>query len=932
MIPPGLAVAVVAAAALDPAVALPPPAAPARPRVDLGLTLDPDGRRLAGTARLAIPNVTDRPLTEVRLWLYPNHLARRPDALGDINFHWWYPRGFSPAAMQIRTARAGTARVPVAVTGAPSPAGPDTVAQLPLPVPVPPGAVATLEVDFTATLPDRLGGFGCAGGRCRLMGGFYPYPLPLGPEGFTTDAPPDRVDFSMRVAAPAGVDLLIGGSGGSAIRSTGAEVTVAGHNVPYLTLVADRELHSEDVAAGGFRARLFHHTARRPPSSAGEVLPYVREDRVELVLDGVRAALAFLAEQGLKPPAPDPAAAGGAGAPPLTLVEAPLRHELVQAHGDEVLISDRLFELFPVERLRKFHRLELVRAVFTAALERALRGSEPDADVALGAEVMAAYLTEVFTLREFRRIEFARDLLRPLAFIPAVDQLIYAPLVASSASYFGDVEERDDVRDGVHRFSHRRSGGRLVYAKLLDLLGPKGMSLLGRTVLGERVPLRQAAARIFGADLGWFWRQWLGPPPAVNYRLARVQATPRPGGGAGGVRVTVDVERQGADLYEPVEVRVVDRAGAVHDLVWRDRGSAHRFELDLPAGLASVEVDPRRRLVERSLGTLAPADDPRADNRDPRRWRFIYSGFGALLDVTALQASFVAALRLKPQHDLHNTFLLLARHTQAVQIGVDASYSRAFGRQADRNRLTSELGLGIGVARLDPSFGVAATEMPQPGWRLSASAFLDHDDRRYLIDPWRAVGLSLGLGYSLTALDSGERLSQIGAGVELLRLFELAPGHVLAINLQAGLTAGDIRTRSQLSRLGGAAGLRGYGIDELFGRGRLVARVELRNRYLSDLDWNIAHFTAVRGFGGNFFLDAGLVTSCDDLSAGRDDIYVDAGYTFRVLHDAFGVYQQMLSIDVAVPLNRHDRICLGTRALAVPRPPVAVLISFLPAF
>ena len=173
-----------------------------------------------------------------------------------------------------------------------------------------------------------------------------------------------------------------------------------------------------------------------------------------------------------------------------------------------------------------------------------------------------------------------------------------------------------------------------------------------------------------------------------------------------------------------------------------------------------------------------------------------------------------------------------------------------------------------------------------------------------------------------------------------MRLFQLRPAHVLALDFQAGVTAGDLRYRSQLLHLGGSTGLRGYGVDELLGRGRAVARVELRNRYVSDLDWNLGHFAAVRALGGNVFAEAGVITSCDDLSAGRDDLRYDVGYTFRVLHDAFGVYQQLLAVDLAIPLNRHDRTCLGQHALGSPadgqpslrRPPFSILISFLPGF
>ncbi len=919
-----------ATAAAPPAVA--PVVAPGlppltvRPSLELAATIDPGERRVRGTATWTIANTGAKPLAEVLFWLYPDHLGTRPAVLGDVSFHWLYPRGFSPASIKIEAVRDAAGGSLGPFRPEPSAAGADTLLRVRLPAPVAPGATVRLTLDFTTELPVRLGGFGCAGSQCRLMGGFYPFPVALGPNGFEPDAPPDRVDFQASVVAPPGSDVVLGDS---VARSDGRPIAAEGTDAVYVTLVTDRELGAEEIGAGGFTAR-YLHKGTRPPPSEGEVLPYVREDRVGLVLEAVRDGLAFLAAQGL----------GGdaAGGTPLTIIEAPLRNELVTVHGRVILVSDRLFEIFPLERVRKYHRLELVRAVIAAALDGPLRRVEPDPDVELSKGVISSYVADNFALGRFRRLEFARDLLRPLAFLPAVDQLIYAPLVASSSSYFGDADDRDLLRDDVRRFSHRRPGDRFVYAKLLDLLGNAGVAEVARLVVAERVPLRQAAARVFAAPLGWFWAQWLSaPPPHVNYRVASIQRTPL---APAGVHVAIDVERQGADLLEPVEVRVTDRDDVAHELVWRERGTRHRFELDLPAGLSSVEVDPRHRLTESAVGTLAPSDDPLFDNRVPKRWRLIYSGFGALLDLSALQASFAAAVTLKPQHDLRNAFDLFVSHTAAIDAGLSASYERRFGPQADTNRLTSGAGVGISVERPNPTFGVAAGAPPEPGWRFTGSALFRDDDRDYFIDPWRAVGVEADVGYTITALESGERFSQVFGGAEFLRLLELRPGHVLALDLQGGGTLGDIRKRSQLFHLGGATGLRGYGVNELLGRSRGVARVELRDRYVSDLDWNIAHFTSVRGFGGNLFVEAGAISSCDDFSFGRNDFFYDVGYSFRVLHDAFGVYQQLLSIDVAVPLNRHDRVCLGQHSLGSPqdgqvsirRPPFVIQVSFLPAF
>jgi hypothetical protein len=884
--------------------------------VTLDVTLDPESGPLYGRANLRLTNTSDAPLTSVPLWLYPNHLAERPEALGDVSFHWLYPGLFSPAGMQIGDVRVNGAAVPFALED--TDAGARTLARATLPVPVPPGGTITLAIAFETLLPRRLGAFGCDDVRCRLMGGFYPMPAHLGRGGWELAAAPDRIDARVTVHAPAELALVVNGT---LLTRNGPEaVTVESSDIPYATIVSDRAFHTSSIEAGGFHADYLHRKPR-PPSSADQPLPYVREDTPGLVLEAVQRALEFLGEQGL-----------GVRRSRLTLIEAPLRHELVQGHGDVILVSDQIFGIFPVDRLRKYHRFELARAVFLAVIGDAIAPTEAPEDRDLAAGVLASYLMEVFTLREFKKIEFAKDLLRPLDFIPAVDQLMYAPLVASSSTYFGDVDDADPVRDDVRLFSHRGPSPRLVYNKLLDLLGPAGMTRLPRRMLGEGQTLRAAAADIFGADLGWFWKQWLGPRPRVNYRLVDVKVEPRPIGD--GVHVAIDIAREGDDVLEPVEIRVDARDGGTQTLIWSERGTHHTFEVDLPAGLQAVEVDPRGRLIEAPVGSLRLSDDPRYDNRQPRRLRLIYEGFGGLLNVTQLTASFVAAFMLKPQYDLRQAFLFRAFHTEVTTIGVGASYLWYFGRQANRNELTSALIGGMTASRLDPAFGLALGQVPQPGYRVSAAFGFDHDNRDYIIDPWRAVGLDAGINYGLTMLEDGTRLSQAGAGVEALRLFELLPGHVLGLDVSAGAQFGTLHLSSQLTAAGGLDGLRGYLASDLLARANVIGRIQLRDDYVTELNWNLLHFTTVRALAGTLFADVAATSTCDGYTFSRQRIFTDVGYSFRVLHDAFGVYQQLLSIDLAVPLAHRagGGTCLGQMTPALPRQSFVVLVTFLPNF
>jgi len=898
------------------------------PAVDLDVTLDPDQGRLDGQARLQITNQTGAPLPAVSLWLYPNHLARRAHALTDITYHWLYPGLFSPAGMDVTSVR--VAGAPVPVTLADTPAGARTLAQVALPAPLAPGATTTLDVTFRVRVPHRFGGFGCDGLRCRFMGGFYPMPATQVPGGFDLKQPPahsGRTRFTVR--APRPLALVVDGEP-LVWPGAGQPATVESDDLPYPTLVTDRVFRPETITVGRHQVRYLHRKPR-PPGSEDQPLPYVREDIPALVLATAQRALT-LADSMLRG-TPGTASVAAALSTPVTLVEAPLRHQLVQQHGTVVLVSDQIFRIFPVNRLRKYHHLELVRAIVNAVLDARVAASEPPADRALSSGVLAAYLTELYAVAQFQRLEYAADLLRPFDFVPAVDQLLYAPQLASSSSYFGDVADRDELRDDVRWFADPQAPSpRLIYNKLLDLLGAAAFPELARRVLNEGQPLRRAAAETFGADLDWFWRQWLGPLPRVNYRLQAVRVSPGPSGGS---HVEIDVRREGAALREPVELLIQDRSGARQLLRWDDDQASHVFTVDLPAGLASVEIDPRERLVESAVGSLRPSDDPRYDDRRPPRWRFLYQGFGALLNISELAANFEAAFLLKPQHDLRHAVLMTAFHTETTQIGVGGAYYYNFGRQVTRNSLSSSALGGLTLSRLNPSFGLAATDRAAPGYRMNARVALLHDTRDFLYDPWRAVGLDVGVDYSLIALEGGGgTLSQVSAGAGALRLFELAPGHVAAVDGQFGITGGDIQLPGQLTRAGGPGGLRGYFADELLARATFIGSLQLRDDYVSGLDWNLLHFTTVRGFAGTLFFDAAALTSCDGYNLSRNGVYYDVGYSFRVLHDAFGVYQQLFSIDFAVPLNRHQNgaTCLGRTPAPVSRPPFVVLLSFVPSF
>ena len=192
-----------------------------------------------------------------------------------------------------------------------------------------------------------------------------------------------------------------------------------------------------------------------------------------------------------------------------------------------------------------------------------------------------------------------------------------------------------------------------------------------------------------------------------------------------------------------------------------------------------------------------------------------------------------------------------------------------------------------------------------------------------------------GVSYTLTALDSGRTLSQATVALEVLRLLELRPGHVLAADLDLALTAGDLKLRSQMMQAGGAFALRGYGPDELLGRARAVGRLEYRHTFVQGLTWNFAHYAVVRGFGGVLFLEGAALSGCDGYGVGAGGLFADVGYSLRGFFDYLGVSQGVMNLDFALPLRRNvARTCLGQSADAITagRRPYYVMVSFGPSF
>jgi hypothetical protein len=881
------------------------------PSYDLSVRVDAEARHVEGHARIVVPNDTAAPLHELWLWRFPERFATRSPALNDYNFYWVYPYRFNPGHMRTGAVLVDGRAASVEVRDH-AQAGRGTLLHVALDPPLAPGAAATLDVDFSVEVPTRYGPFGCIHGNCTLTG-FYPM---VAPPGFALDAMPGRGRYRLSVAVHDVSDVVVNGELRALERGRRLDFDVG--EAPGLTLMVGRpRLRQFERTVRGVRIVYLSPSGRGMPSPPEHVLPYQPANRVDRVLDAAAEAVDLLGELGAPLPAGEE----------VHIVAGPLRIQLAQSLPGVVFVSDQLFDIFPLQRFLKFHEFELARAVYQSWIARRTLAVERPDDFGWAPGAAASYLVDLYTLRSYRKTEFAREILAWASFIPAIDRVMYAPQVPFASSYFYTLEDPDPLRDNLAQFDNQRPTGKTVYTKLRDLLGTPAVDLLTRAQLGG-IALRPQAEKLRGSSLDWFWKQWLGPYPKVDYRFADVRSERL---GKNAYRHSARVIKLGADPpVEPVEVRAVDRKGNVANQTWDGVGREHTYVFDMAAPLSVVEIDPRGRLVEDLPGS---SDDLKFDDRHPPRWKFIYNNFGGLLRFfPTLGLDLSLDFSLSRILDLHHGLRFVIYRSESTQVGITSSYSYGFGRKITAARLSSAFGVSLGVARIDPSFGQAVGAGANPGTLLTGSASWGYDDRLFVWEPLKALSLGAAIAVDETVLDNGQLLSQGVASIGWESIVPLADGHGLAMSFGAAATFGDLKIARQMLSAGGDGGMRGYDVESLLGRWRALGRVEWRHIFTHELDINLLHSLYLRGIGGAVFAEAGIVSPCESYRPDAKSVAADVGYSVRLFADWFGVSQTTINIDLAVPLvNREqDRACFGQLASAGNRVPFGFFFSFGP--
>lgn len=844
----------------------------------------------------------------VRLWLYGDRLAVAPSAMDERSARWIYPGevalgGYAIERVRVDDREASYAREAL---GEHDPPRPDRAplrardlggSDLVVAIDPGPARVVTIRVDATLEVPERFGRLAHATSRLALAGPWYP--LLLGED--------DAVEDARHVV----VARFSGGRGVSVEGALSATLHVD-RVLGYVPLLAGDDLEARSSPLGGERRLVVvdRRDAYVPPARGAPGVEGLDDvtaiDRVAAIRAAALDVLATARWLGLELP------------DPLVVFVVPSRTELAASAPGVVLVSDRVFQIFPLDELRELHRRALRRALFQLAAQ-ALARVDSAADRAWSVDLRAAALEALDERRRHGSRERTEALLEPFSFHPAVDQLINAPQITFDDVYFGAIDEPDRFRDDPSRARFPFARGRRLLASIEDVLGEGRMQRLVAMLVHGRRSVRSALERASPGASARLATWTAYPSLEVNYRLGPIESerieAPEERPDAPRWRHRVVVLRDGDERPEPVEVEVEDEHGERVVGVWDGPGREGVVVIETRGERRRVVLDPRLRVSE--SGRVSEGH-PRADDASSPTWRLpLFNNFS--VDVLASEGNVtgLADISLRPRYDLEHLLILRLARTIARTTG-RVRYLEGLGPRVTDNRRMIQLGGGLAFSRVEPGFATSTLG----GYALELELLGTLSTERFIADPREGVTAIVSLAGGGTLRDDG---SSAFTARGSLRVSGIVPVGLLDAFFflgAGGFTAGSALDADR-QMLGGRYGLRGFANDELVGDAMLFVVAEHRHTLIGDLAINLLHAVWVREVQLVTWLGAGAVFGTTDGREAR--VAAEAGAGLRFHYEYGGVQPGLLALDVGVPVSR---LAEESGAPHVARSPVAFYVSF----
>jgi len=817
---------------------------------DIVATYNDDLHQIEGSEAVTFTNSSTTEVSELYIFLYPNHYAIRDSNLNLGYYRKVYPVTFDPGKLNIVSIEGEDG---IEIPFSPLPFHEDEIIVLRLPRPILPQESIRFFARFLTTIPQKFGVFGYYGDLVTLQGGWHPYLAPFEEGEWMLNKPPPKSHFRVRLSLKR--DFKVAGSASKTIIALAHElqtVTMEAERIPFFSLTIGRHLTRSKTVVGP--VHLTRYALKK--NSA-----YARQ--IEEILQP--ALVHFLEHTGPLPPID------------IVLSEAYLHQDLTATGTNILYLNNQLFKVFPT--LKRFHRASLVAGLYQVLW----RHKRPDEEFWV-IEALARQDADRFMDEKYGKTSSLSKGLKPLSFIPVIDQILYSESLPLRQVYFREAVP-PLVSEDIRFYNNPSSENANIFPKLQTLMGivdfAPAVALYRNQDEndGPILPFRTLLFESSQQDMNPLIDLWLSQRSKIDFGIEAVEHMEI----EGGYRTEISITKQGEGI-EPLQIVALQKNGSDIPATWDGTSNFHRLVIDSASPITSVELDPNKF-----------TNDPvRKNNRLPRDWKVLVDNINFNYDFQTHDFSYQAGLFFQYLYDTDHWLRILFSHTTTG----DLSHI-AYTQTVKKNHL---LTTGFTFETLEPSLGNTLKE--EAGYLSLGYSFIFPDlplmteSARRFTNAFPAFNVGLVYNQQVTGDRSDYALS---LALDFRRAHAFSHYHEISGRVLIGQSIGELFENRRFS-LGGTNAMRGYSPLIFEGENMSLFSLEYRFALFYETDINLLGLAHTHTWQGAIFSDTGMVGPTHDVFRPNQFLW-DAGVGIRFFIDLFGVYPSIVRFDVAMPID-----------------------------
>lgn len=826
-------------------------------RYNIDVHYDSETQRIEGSEEIVFTNTGTKPLSALYIDLYPNlYLNPYPKRDPDFNRR-VYPVAFNSGGIKIRKIEDRNGK---ALPFFPDPLRGKTLFVVVLPSAIPSGMSYHVIVHFETKIPEKRGVFGYYKDLVTLQGGWHPYLSHFSEGRWHFNLPPQPSRFRVRLSldetrqvlgppsqvSPASPVLIEGQAGKK-------QVLMEGEKLPFFSLSIGKDFTESKQRIGEITLNTYSLPKDRI---------YTR--RIVEVMEA--AGLYFLKNSGPVLPTN------------ITLTEAYLHQDLTAIGTNMLYLSNRFFKVFPT--LKRYHEASLARGLYQLLWRR--KRPEEESWVL---EALAAQDAEHFIQERHGKTFSLANWLRPLGFIPLIDQVLYSKDLPLRQVYFYE-NIPPVVSEDIRFYNHPPSEAPNIFYKLEILMGKTAFEQIVsryRNQKGEdKHPFRQTLSEfsnIGERKVEELIDQWLSKRAEIDFSIEHIDEEKIDGS----YQTSIHINKVG-EGNEPIQIVAHEKNGTLIPIVWDGHANEHTVVLETTEGIKSVTLDP---------GLMA--NDPnRKNNTLPLRWKVLVDEFQAGYDFQTDDLSLRTSLLFQYLYDTRNWINLLYSQTTVGEFS-HIAYTRTVKKNHSfttaltfetrepslSNRFKEEAGLvSLGYHFIFPDLPLL-TEFAK---RLTTTF------------PAFDVGLDYSQQFTDRIFDNSLTIT-----IDFRRTLSFTNYHEIGTRIMIGQSVGKLFENRRFA-LGGSDSLRGYAPLTFEGENMSLFSFEYRFPLIYESDINLLGLAHTHTWQGALFSNAGMVSGSHNVfkfNRFRSDI----GTGIRFFVDLFGVFPSIVRVDLAIPID-----------------------------